>query len=87
MGRISIDNHRGVVYNSSARDNVSLNVQKAIREVKVMCKNGKTRGLKAGTVTAKLAGLLASYARSHSNGNKAAKQNARNGIAKLVGIK
>lgn len=46
----------------------------------------KKRGFKAGTKTAKLAGLLAKYARAHSERNPKAKKEARNAIASFAGM-
>lgn len=50
-------------------------------------KKAGRRGLVAGTKTARLAGLLAKYARAHSSGNDRAKAEAREGIAFMVGIR
>ena len=47
----------------------------------------KKRGFKAGTAKAKLAGQLAKYARAHTEGNDAGKKEARDNIAKMIGIR
>lgn len=82
IGRDRVDFQRISGYNQSSEKQG--NAQHLIEKVKTMA--NKRRGLKAGTVTAKLAGLLASYTRAHCNGNKDVKAKARKGIAKLVGI-
>lgn len=46
----------------------------------------KKRGFKAGTAKAKLAGQLAKYARAHTNDDTIGKREARNAIAKMIGI-
>ena len=55
-------------------------------KVRILHKTPRSRGFRAGTKLAKLAGQLGKYTKAMINDNKLAKRQARSTIAAMIGV-